>query len=108
KHMSFPRKRESTAHDDANAPPRGWIPACAGMTALGSSRVFQMTPLPGLLTEAPSRRRAILFDGLLNYRPYPFIISRIIGRPSFQKGNRRLISGFLEGKGPTPRAMFLN
>jgi len=44
--MSFPRKRESTAQDDGNAPPTGWIPACAGMTALGSARVFQMTPLP--------------------------------------------------------------
>jgi len=43
--MSFPRKRESTAHDDGNAPPTGWIPACAGMTALGSLRVFQMRPL---------------------------------------------------------------
>src|SRR5437016_1304839 len=42
--MSFPRKRESTAQDDGNAPPTGWIPACAGMTALGSSPVFQMTP----------------------------------------------------------------
>src|SRR5437879_11531158 len=43
--MSFPRKRESTAQDDGNAPPTGWIPAFAGMTALGISRVFQMTPL---------------------------------------------------------------
>src|SRR5207244_4379551 len=57
--MSFPRKRESTAQDDGNAPPTGWIPAFAGMTALGISRVFQMTPLSprSELTGTPTSSR---------------------------------------------------
>ena len=54
--QSFPRKRESTSQAIGNAPPRDWIPASAGMTAVSKGIRFQMTPLPNPTSSCRSRR----------------------------------------------------
>jgi hypothetical protein len=46
KHSSFPRKRESSPSAPHFQWLAEWIPACAGMTAPGSTRISQMTPQP--------------------------------------------------------------